>query len=65
MLRTEEKDDNTFVAHVGPNNSICTIYTYVFNQQIHTDKIRSIIHYDSPTHFGRFFYHHQGAVQGY
>jgi hypothetical protein len=41
------------------------IYTYVVNQQMHTDKIWFIIHWYSRTCFGRFCDHYRGALQEY
>jgi len=40
------------------------IDTYAVNPQMHTDTIRFIIRtLQSPTYFGRFFEHNQGALQ--
>jgi hypothetical protein len=41
------------------------VYTYVTNQQTHTDKIYFIIYYYSSKYFGRFCDHYQDVTQEY
>ena len=41
----------------------CIFYTYVTDHQMHINKICFFVYCYSPTCFGYFYDHHQGAVQ--
>jgi len=68
--------DDSIIFEKGMRCSNCYVHFYVFHVRalrdaytckptMHTDKIRIIVYSYLRTSFGRFCYHHLGALQAY